>query len=167
MTAPPESAGPSDVVEAPSIPFRLEVVVLPVADVDRAKAFYTSLDWRLDADVSREGYRLIQFTPPDSAASIIFGTHASAADPGSLDGLLLVVDNIDRARMDLVSRGVEVSGVFHEASGGRAGGFHVDEGAVASGHDPDRRSYASYATFRDSEGNRWILQEVTDRVPGR
>lgn len=149
-------------------PFRLEVVVIPVADYNRAKGFYVGLGWRVDADVSLDdGYRLMQVTPPGSSASVIFGTQVTAAPPGSADGLYLVVDDIDAARDELMSHGVQVSEPFHDAGGGLAGGFHIGEVGRAPGHDPERRSYATYASFKDTEGNRWVLQEVTERLPGR
>ena len=154
--------------DATGVPFRLEVVVIPVADFDRAKGFYVGLGWRVDAEANLDdGYRLMQLTPPGSNASVIFGTKVTAAQPGSADGLLLVVDDIDGARKELMWRGVEVSDVFHDAGGGLAGGFHVGDEGRAPGHDPERRSYASYASFHDTEGNRWILQEITARLPGR
>lgn len=158
----------SGTADAPAVPFRLEAVVVPVADFDRAKDFYVALGWRVDAQVDGDdGYRLMQLTPPGSGASVIFGTQVTAAQPGSLDGLLLVVDDIDAARADLGARGVEVSDVFHDVNGGLAGGFHIGDEGRAAGHDPERRSYASYASFHDSEGNRWVLQEITTRLPGR
>ncbi|MEV5148476.1 VOC family protein [Streptomyces sp. NPDC052727] len=154
--------------DATAIPFRLEVIVIPVADYDRAKNFYVNLGWRVDADIDLDtGYRMIHLTPPGSHASIVFGTQVTAAQPGSFDGLLLAVDNLDTARDKLISQGVEVSEVFHDAGGGLGGGFHIGEEGRAYGHDPERRSYASYASFHDSEGNRWILQEITERLPGR
>ncbi len=148
--------------------FKLELVAVPVSDVDRAKAFYSSLGWREDGD-SRIGddYRILQFTPTGSQASIIFGTGVTDAVPGSIDSLLLAVEDIDAARRELLARGVEVSEVFHDAGGGLGGGFHIGDEGRAPGHDPERRSYASYASFHDSEGNRWVLQEVTERAPGR
>ncbi|WP_235509676.1 VOC family protein [Terrabacter sp. Soil811] len=147
--------------------FRIEVVIIPVADFDRAKAFYTGLGWRVDAEAnSPTGYRLLQVTPPGSPASVIFGTEVTTAQPGSSDVLMAVAD-IDAARSELVARGVDVSEVFHDAKGGVGGGFHRGTEGRASGPDPDRRSYASYASFHDSEGNRWILQELTTRLPGR
>jgi catechol 2,3-dioxygenase-like lactoylglutathione lyase family enzyme len=153
---------------AATVPFRLEVVVIPVADFDRAKSFYVGLGWRVDAEAALDdGYRLMQLTPPGSKASIIFGTRVTSAQPGTFDGLLLAVDDIDTARNELLSRGVDVSGVFHDAGGGLGGGFHVGNEGRATGHDPERRSYASYASFRDSEGNRWVLQEIKTRLPGR
>ena len=150
-----------------AVAFRLEVVVIPIADHDRAKEFYVRLGWRVDADVTAGTYRLVQVTPPGSSASVIFGTEVTAAPPGSADGLLLAVDDIDRAREDLLARGVEVSEVFHDAGGGLGGGFHPGDEGRAAGHDPQRRSYASYASFHDSEGNRWLLQEIGERLPGR
>ena len=152
-----------------TVPFRLEVVVIPVADFDRAKSFYVNLGWRVDAEanVVAIGYRLMQLTPPGSGTSVIFGTQVTAAPPGSADGLLLVVDDIDAAREDLLSRGVEVSEAFHDASGSVGGGFHIGDEGRAAGRDPQNRSYATYASFHDSEGNRWVLQEITTRLPGR
>ena len=145
--------------------FTLEVIVLPVADVDRAKAFYESLGWRLDADVAGDGgFRVVQLTPPGSPASIIFGSDVTAAAPGSTQGLYLVVDDIEAAREDLVARGVDVSEVYHDAGGvfEHAGTEHR-----VPGPDPDRASYGSFASFNDPDGNRWVLQEITERLPGR
>jgi catechol 2,3-dioxygenase-like lactoylglutathione lyase family enzyme len=151
-----------------TVPLRLEVVVVPVADFDRAKNFYVGLGWRVDAEAdSGTGYRLMQITPPGSPASIIFGTQVTAAQPGSFDGLLLAVDNIEEGRDSLLAKGVEVSEVFHDVGGGRGGGFNIGDAGRAAGPDPERRSYASYASFHDSEGNRWLLQEITQRAPGR
>ncbi|MFJ5274629.1 VOC family protein [Streptomyces sp. NPDC088358] len=144
---------------------KLEVVVVPVADADRAKAFYEKLGWRLDADFSDGAdFRVVQFTPPGSPCSIIFGTRISAAPPGSSEGLHLVVSDIEAARAELAERGVEVSEVFHDAGGvfHRAG----TEGRV-SGPDPERRSYSSFLSFSDPDGNGWVLQEITTRLPGR
>ncbi|MFJ8007787.1 VOC family protein [Streptomyces fagopyri] len=144
---------------------KLEVVVVPVADVDRARAFYEKLGWRLDADFTDgENFRVVQFTPPGSPCSIIFGTRISAATPGSSEGLHLVVPDIEAARAELADRGVEVSEVFHDAGGvfHRAG----TEGRV-TGPDPERRSYSSFLSFSDPDGNGWVLQEITTRLPGR
>jgi predicted enzyme related to lactoylglutathione lyase len=153
---------------AAQVSFRLEVVVVPVADVDRAKDFYANLGWRFDGEINRDdGYRLVQLTPPGSGCSIIFGKGVTAAQPGSFDGLLLAVDDIEAARSRLLSQGVKVSETFHEAGGGLVGGFHPGEEQRESGPDPEGRSYASYATFYDSEGNRYVLQEITERFPGR
>jgi len=146
----------------------LEVVVVPVSDVDRAKAFYEKLGFRLDMDnVGKEDYRIIQFTPPGSGTSIIFGKGISSAQPGSIDGLTLVVYDIDAARTELLAQGVEVSDVFHDADGGLAGGFHAGTKARVRGPDPQGRSYASYASFSDPDGNGWLLQEIKERLPGR
>ena len=153
---------------APSSPgtidMKLEVVVIPVADVDRAKEFYGSLGWRLDADVAAgDDFRLVQFTPPGSGCSLQFGTKLTPAAPGSAQGLYLIVPDIGSVRDELAARGVEMSEVFHE--GTRGARFH-DAGRVA-GPSPDRSSYGSFASFSDPDGNGWLLQEVTTRLPGR
>ena len=148
---------------------KLEVVVIPVSDVDRAKEFYASLGWRLDGDFAgRDDWRAIQFTPPGSGCSIIFGKNVTGAAPGSAQGLYLVVSDIDAARDELLRRGVAVSDVFH------AGSVHAgpDEPSLfgrlrLSGPDPEHHSYQSLASFRDPDGNGWLLQEVTTRLPGR
>src|SRR5262247_1867716 len=127
---------------------KLEVVVVPVSDVDRAKAFYKRLGWREDIDFAAGDYRVVQLTPPGSGCSIIFGKGVTSAKPGSIDRLVLAVSDIDAARSELRSHGVEVS-VFHDAAGGLAGGFYADAKKRASGPDPQRRSYASYASFSD------------------
>ena len=146
---------------------KLEVVVVPVSDVDRAKNFYRRLGFREDIDyVASNGYRVVQLTPPGSACSIIFGKGVTSAQPGSIDRLVLAVDDIDAARDALLARGVEVR-VFHDAGGGLGGGFYARTEARAPGPDPQRRSYASYASFSDPDGNRWLLQEITERLPGR
>lgn len=152
-----------------TLQFRLEVVVIPIADFDRAKDFYANvLGWRVDAEANLDsGYRLMQVTPPGSSTSVIFGTQVTAAQAGSSDGLLLAVGDIQTGREHLRSRGVDVSEVFHDAGGGRGGGFHIGDEQRSSGADPERRSYASYASFKDPDGNRWILQEITERLPGR
>jgi catechol 2,3-dioxygenase-like lactoylglutathione lyase family enzyme len=146
---------------------KLEAVVIPVADADRSKAFYAGLGWRLDADFSFDnGFRVVQFTPPGSQCSVQFGTHITGAPPGSAHGLYLIVSDIEAGSDDLVSRGPKVSGVFHSG----APGAQLDpEGASdrVSGPDPDRKSYNSFATFEDPDGNSWLLQEVTHRLPGR
>jgi catechol 2,3-dioxygenase-like lactoylglutathione lyase family enzyme len=147
---------------------KLEVVVVPVSDVDRAKAFYEKLGFRLDIDfVGNEDYRVIQFTPPGSEASLIFGKGVTSAQPGSIDGLVLAVYDIGAARREILSHGVEVSEVFHDAGGGLSGGFHAGTHERAPGADPEGRSYASYASFNDPDGNRWLLQEIKERLPGR
>lgn len=154
--------------DATTIPMRLEVAVLPVTDVDRAKAFYEGLGWRLDADVTEgDQYRVVQLTPPASEASVIFGKGVTSAQPGSIDRLVLAVDDIDTARDALRSHGVDVSEPFHEAGGGLDGGFHEAGADHAPGRDPEGRSYATYAAFSDPDGNRWLLQELTERLPGR
>jgi catechol 2,3-dioxygenase-like lactoylglutathione lyase family enzyme len=151
-----------------AVPMRLEAVVVPVADVDRANRFYQRLGWRVDADVSAgDDYRLVHLTPPASNASILFGKGVTSARPGSIDNLVLAVDDIAAAREELLSQGVDVSELFHDAGGGPAGGFIADTEARASGPDPERRSYATYASFSDPDGNRWLLQEITERAPGR
>jgi catechol 2,3-dioxygenase-like lactoylglutathione lyase family enzyme len=144
---------------------KLEVVVIPVADVDRARDFYEGLGWRLDADlVVEEGYRVVQVTPPGSACSIIFGEGVTTAAPGSAEGLQLTVYDIDEARAELSSRGAEVSEVFHDETGifHRAGSV----GRVA-GAAPEHADYGSFAAFSDPDGNGWLLQEIKKRLPGR
>ena len=149
---------------------KFEIVVIPVSDVDRAKEFYGKLGWRLDADYdSGKDFRVIQFTPPGSGCSIIFGKNVTPAAPGSAQGLYLIVSDIQTARKELLDRGVEVSEVFHDAAGVYAG---PDEpylfGRVrVSGPDPEHRSYRSFASFRDPDGNGWLFQEITTRLPGR
>jgi catechol 2,3-dioxygenase-like lactoylglutathione lyase family enzyme len=146
---------------------KLEVVVVPVSDVDRAKDFYKRLGFREDIDYAGgDGYRVVQLTPPGSACSIIFGKRVTSARPGSIDRLVLAVHDLDAARDELRSHDVEVS-VFHDAGGGLGGGFHAGTEARASGPDPQRRSYASYASFSDPDGNVWLLQEIKERLPGR
>jgi catechol 2,3-dioxygenase-like lactoylglutathione lyase family enzyme len=142
---------------------KLEVVIIPVSDVDRAKAFYEKLGFRLDIDTVNENFRGIQFTPPDSDASIIFGKGVSSAKPGSVD-LVLAVDNVDDAHEDLIARGVKASEVFHYTGGP----FNntVDNPRVA-GRDPQDRSYFSFVSFEDRDENRWLFQEITTRLPGR
>jgi catechol 2,3-dioxygenase-like lactoylglutathione lyase family enzyme len=147
------------------VDMKLEVVVVPVSDVDKAKAFYQGLGWRLDADFAKsENFRVVQLTPPGSPASIIFGTGLTSAAPGSADGLQLVVDDIDAARAELASRGAEVSEVFHDAGGVF---HHGGTAGRAVGPAPDHQSYGSFASFRDPDGNGWFVQEVTTRLPGR
>lgn len=149
---------------------KLEVLVVPVSDVDRAKSFYSSLGWRLDADfVAGDEWRVIQFTPPGSGCSVIFGKNVTAATPGSAQGIYLIVADIEAARNELLRRGVGISEVFHDAGDVHAG---ADEPYLSGrlridGLDPERRSYRSYASFSDPDGNGWLLQEVTVRLPGR
>jgi len=149
------------------VDLKLEVVVVPVSDVDRAKDFYKRLGFREDIDYAgSDGYRVVQLTPPGSACSIIFGKGVTCAQPGSIDRLVLAVDDIDAARAALLAHGVEVR-MFHDAGGGLGGGFYARTEARAPGPDPQRRSYASYASFSDPDGNGWMLQEIKERLPGR
>jgi catechol 2,3-dioxygenase-like lactoylglutathione lyase family enzyme len=144
------------------VAMKLEVVSIPVSDVDRAKAFYGRLGWRLDADFTVGESHAIQFTPPGSPASIHFGTHVTPATPGSAQGLLLIVSDIQAARDELVARGVQVSEVYHYAGFNR-----VDPAQRLSGPAPERRSYGSWVSFSDPDGNGWLVQEITTRLPGR
>ena len=158
-----ETGGTAD---AP-VDLKLEAVVIPVADADRSKAFYAGLGWRLDADLSFDnGFRVVQFTPPGSLCSVQFGTRITGAPPGSAHGLYLIVSDIEAGREELTSRGAKVSEVFHS---GTPGAQLDPEGASGrvSGPDPDHQSYRSFATFEDPDGNGWLLQEVTNRLPGR
>jgi catechol 2,3-dioxygenase-like lactoylglutathione lyase family enzyme len=144
---------------------RLEVVVLAVSDVDRAKGFYEGLGWRLDADLAVDaGYRVVQLTPPGSGCSIIFGTGVTSATPGSSEGLQLSVYDIDEARADLLSRGVDVSEPFHDVTGIF---HHAGTQGRQEGTAPERADYGSFASFADPDGNGWLLQEIKTRLPGR
>jgi catechol 2,3-dioxygenase-like lactoylglutathione lyase family enzyme len=150
------------------VDMKFEIVVIPVSDVDRAKEFYGNLGWRLDADYATDNFRVIQFTPPGSGCSVIFGKNVTAAAPGSAQGLYLIVSDLAAARDELLGRGVKISEVFHN-EGVYAG---PDEpylfGRVrVSGPDPEHRSYRSFASFRDPDGNGWLFQELTTRLPGR
>jgi catechol 2,3-dioxygenase-like lactoylglutathione lyase family enzyme len=148
------------------VDMKLEVVVIPVSDVDRAKEFYSRLGWRLDADRSvGSQFRLIQFTPPGSATSIQFGANLTPAAPGSAQGQLLAVSDIEAARRQLVEHGIEASDVFHCANGTGCRFEGID--VRVSGPHPERLSYSSFASFKDPDGNGWLLQEVTTRLPGR
>jgi catechol 2,3-dioxygenase-like lactoylglutathione lyase family enzyme len=155
---------------AAKVDMKLEIVVIPVSDVDRAKEFYERLGWRLDADFDNgKDFRVIQFTPPGSGCSVIFGKSVTASAPGSAQGLYLIVSDIEAAREELLGRGIEISEVFHDAGGVYAG---TDEpylfGKVrARGPDPEHRSYRSFASFHDPDGNGWLFQEITTRLPGR
>ena len=150
-----------------SVDLKFEAVVIPVADADRSKAFYSGLGWRLDADFSFDnGFRVVQFTPPGSPCSLQFGAKITAAEPGSAHGLYLIVSDIDAARTELTDRGAKVSEVFHSSSPGAQLQPDDTSGRV-SGRDPDHPSYNSFATFEDPDGNGWLLQEVTDRLPGQ
>jgi len=145
---------------------KFEVAVIPVADVDRSKQFYTKLGWRLDADFPFDnGFRVVQLTPPGSGCSILFGTKITHSLPGSAQGLYLIVSDVEAARKDLVARGIEVSEVFHPRTPGAQ--FQIEGSGRVSGPAPDRASYGSFATFRDPDGNGWLFQEVTTRLPGR
>ncbi|MGH1565183.1 VOC family protein [Mumia sp. DW29H23] len=151
--------------ESTSTTMKIEVVVLPVADVDRAKAFYEGLGWRLDIDLSPEpAFRVVEFTPPGSPTAIIFGTGVTDAVPGSTRDLMVVVSDIEAARADLVERGITVSEVFHDAGGVF---HHAGTEKRVPGLAPERRSYGSFVSFADPDGNTWIVQEVTQRIPGR
>jgi catechol 2,3-dioxygenase-like lactoylglutathione lyase family enzyme len=160
----------TETVKTRGVDMKLEIVVIPVSDVDRAKQFYASLGWRLDADFSSgPEWRVIQFTPPGSGTSLIFGKNVTAAAPGSAKGLYLIVSDIEAARKDLLARGVKVSEPFH-------GGGDVHTGSDepylfgrlrVNGVDPARGSYSSYAAFSDPDGNGWLFQEITQRLPGR
>ena len=152
--------------EAGTLDLRLEVVVLPVSDVDRAKDFYTGpLRCRLDADFTApDDLRVVQVTPPGSRCSIIFGAKLTSAAPGSTQGLMFVVEDIERAHAELVARGVEMSEVFHDVGGVF---HHAGTDGRLPGPDPERGSYSSFASFSDPDGNGWLLQEITTRLPGR
>jgi catechol 2,3-dioxygenase-like lactoylglutathione lyase family enzyme len=153
-----------------TLPLKLEIVVIPVSDVDRAKDFYAKLGWRLDADVAAgDDFRVIQFTPPGSGCSVIFGKSVTAAPPGSAQGLYLIVSDIEAARAELLSRGAPISEIFHGAAVGYGG---TDEPYLfgrmrVRGPDSEHRSYRSFASFNDPDGNGWLLQELTTRLPGR
>lgn len=161
--------------EGNTMDLKLELIVLPVSDIDRAKAFYEAAGFRLDVDKAvSEDWRAVHFTPPGSECSIIFGRGLTPAAPGSTQGLYLIVTDIEAARAELVGRGVEVSEVFHDAGGLFYHGHEAGEvthqvegqGRLPASH-PDRSSYASFATFSDPDGNGWVLQEITQRLPGR
>jgi catechol 2,3-dioxygenase-like lactoylglutathione lyase family enzyme len=142
---------------------KLEVIVIPVSDVDRSKQFYGNLGWRLDADFGGGDWRGVQMTPPGSPCSIIFGKGVTSAAPGSVQGLFLVVDDVEAARAELLASGADVSQVFHFE-----GPLHVSQAqGRVPGPDPERGSYKSWASFRDPDGNGWLLQEITTRLPGR
>ena len=153
--------------KAKAVDLKLEVVVIPVSDVDRAKKFYGDLGWRLDGDFPFDnGFRVVQFTPPGSGCSVQFGTNVTSAAPGSAQGLYLIVSDVEAARDELAGRGVAVSSVFHAGTPGAQ--FQPDgTSGRLSGAAPNHASYFSFATFRDPDGNGWLLQEVTTRLPGR
>ena len=164
-----DETGSND-AKASSIDMKFEIVVIPVSDVDRAKEFYSGLGWRLDADYDNgKDFRVIQFTPLGSGCSVIFGKNVTAAAPGSAQGMYLIVSDIEAARRELLGHNVNISEVFHDANGVYAG---PDEPYLfgrlrVSGLDPEHRSYRSFASFRDPDGNGWLLQEITSRLPGR
>jgi catechol 2,3-dioxygenase-like lactoylglutathione lyase family enzyme len=166
MSATRSASQPStEIPSAPTSQMKLEVVVLPVSDVDRAKQFYMRLGWRLDADFPGEAnFRVVQLTPPGSPCSIIFGSDVTTATPGSTQALMLVVTDIEAASADLLARGVEVGEIFHDAGGVF---HHAGTDARVPGLDPERRSYGSFASFSDPDGNGWLLQEIVTRLPGR
>src|SRR3954467_5501983 len=160
----------TEIPGAQTIDMRLEVVVIPVSDVDRAKRFYGGLGWRLDADFAAgDDFCVIQFTPPGSGCSVIFGRNVTAAAPGSTQGLYLIVSNIEAARQELLRRGVKVSATFHGAGDDYTGTDepHLFGSIRVSGPDPEHRSYRSFASFSDPDGNGWLFQELTTRLPGR
>src|SRR6266446_9954892 len=155
------------VASGAKVDMKFEVIVIPVADVDRSKAFYTKLGWRLDADFPFDnGFRVVQFTPPGSGCSVQFGTNITSAAPGSAQGLYLTVSEIEAARDELVARGAAISEVFHAGTPGAQFQRDGTSGRV-SGPAPDRASYSSFATFNDPDGNSWLLQEIKTRLPGR
>ena len=165
MPSVQDSSEQSTPAPASVVDMKLEVVVIPVTDVDRAKDFYTRLGWRPDADVATgDDFRVLQFTPPGSGCSIIFGTGISSATPGSAQGLHLIVSDVEVAHAALTDSGVEVSEVFHDAGGV----FHrAGTAGRVPGPDPRHNSYGSFASFEDPDGNGWIFQEITTRLPGR
>src|SRR6478609_6513602 len=145
---------------------KFEAVVIPVSDVDRAKAFYSKLGWRLDADFAFDnGFRVVQFTPPGSGCSVQFGTNITSAEPGSAQGLYLIVSDIEAARDELAADGVQVSEVFHAGTPGAQFRAAGTDGRVP-GRSPEQASYGSFADFTDPDGNAWLLQEITARLPG-
>ena len=147
---------------------KLEAVLLPVSDVERAKQFYKGLGWREDADFGGDDYRIVQLTPPGSRCSVQFGIGLTSMAPGSLDGLLLVVDDIEAARADLAAHGAPVSEVYHDVGQLPKARFHYEDASLrAAGPAPDHATYRSFASFSDPDGNGWVLQEITTRLPGR
>jgi len=164
------SIGANGSASAVKVDMKFELVVIPVSDVDRAKEFYGRLRWRLDADYDNgSDFRVIQFTPPGSGSSVIFGKNVTAAAPGSAQGLYLIVSDIRAAREELIAHGVDATEVFHDASGVYAG---TDQPYLfgrrrVNGPDPEHRSYRSFVSFSDPDGNGWLLQEITNRLPGR
>jgi catechol 2,3-dioxygenase-like lactoylglutathione lyase family enzyme len=165
MSSTQNNASANAPVAPGSVPMKLEVIVVPVSDVARAKGFYTGLGWRLDAEFSSgDDFWILQLTPPASQCSVIFGKGVTNTKPGSIEGLLLAVDDVEKARDELLARGVDVSPVFHDE-----GGVFVHAGTKGrvAGPDPQGRSYSTWASFRDPDGNTWLLQQITARFPGR
>jgi catechol 2,3-dioxygenase-like lactoylglutathione lyase family enzyme len=162
----PTQAPSTNTTSAAQVDLKLEAVVIPVSDVDRAKKFYSNLGWRLDADFPFDnGFRVVQFTPPGSGCSVQFGAKITPAAPGSAHGLYLIVTNIEAARAEVIARGAPASEVFHSATPGAQ--FQPDSTGRVAGPAPNHASYSSFATFSDPDGNTWLLQEVTTRLPGR
>jgi catechol 2,3-dioxygenase-like lactoylglutathione lyase family enzyme len=160
----------AETTKARTLDMKLEIVVIPVSDVDRAKAFYAKLGWRLDADFAfGDDYRVIQFTPPGSGCSVIFGKNVTAAKPGSAQGVYLIVSDIKAARDELLGRGIKVSEIFHTGDGVFTGPdeIYLFGSKRVGGEDPEHRSYRSFASFSDPDGNGWLFQEITARLPGR
>lgn len=169
-TKPVRMSDPTSHASAATVDMKFEIVVIPVSDVDRAKEFYSKLGWRLDADFDNgKDFRVIQFTPPGSGCSVIFGKNVTAAAPGSAQGLYLIVSDIEAARADLLARGIGVGEVFHGADGVYSGPDdpYLFGRIRVSGPDPEHRSYRSFASFSDPDGNGWLFQELTTRLPGR
>jgi catechol 2,3-dioxygenase-like lactoylglutathione lyase family enzyme len=165
MSSVEAKTGSEATAVAAPVNMKLEVVAIPVSDVDRAKAFYQNLGWRLDVDIAGgDDVRVVHLTPHQSHASVIFGKGITSAEPGSARSLTLAVDDIDDARQNLIARGVEVSEVFHYARGPFTDAV---ENPRVNGRDPEGRSYFSFASFEDPDGNSWLLQEITTRLPGR
>jgi len=155
---------------AVKVDMKLEIVIIPVSDLDRAKEFYANLGWRLDADFDNgKDFRVMQFTPPGSGCSVIFGKNVTSAAPGSAQGLYLIVSDIEAARKEMVGRGVKISEVFHDPGGEYAGSDqpYLFGRRRVGGRDPEHRSYRSFASFSDPDGNGWLFQEITTRLPGR
>jgi catechol 2,3-dioxygenase-like lactoylglutathione lyase family enzyme len=165
MSTEASSQTSTQVPDVKTLDMKLEVVVVPVSDVDRAKSFYQTLGFRLDADfVAGDDFRVVQLTPPGSPCSIIIGTGITSAAPGSAESLLLVVYDVEAARAELVGRGVDVSEVFHDVGGVF---HHAGTAGRVAGPDPEGRSYGSWVSFSDPDGNGWLLQEIKTRLPGR
>jgi catechol 2,3-dioxygenase-like lactoylglutathione lyase family enzyme len=169
-TSPTTTNASSADVSTPKADMKFEIVVIPVSDIDRAKDFYTELGWRLDADYDNgSDFRVIQFTPPGSSCSVIFGRNVTGATPGSTQGMYLIVSDIEATRKELLSRGIAVSEVFHGAGNAYSGpDEHYLFGSIrVAGPDPNHASYRSFASFKDPDGNGWLFQEITTRLPGR